>query len=830
MANFTPRNWANGYLVQNTDLIDLEQRIATFAAKAGVDVFDAASQSAMLALSTAEKGDFCFRSDTGETYVLTAEPYSTLGNWKVQPVPSSVEKTANLGTPGHAPSQDQIALRPTAIKTSAYTAQPGEMVLVDASAGPVVVTLPPATATSLPVGVRLTAQSGAYDVRIQCAGSDVFDAAGGVTSATLRFAHTAGVWDPKSGVWATRHSTIVASTVALEHFFPSVRPWRTSLGAAITSGTNQLANVGPYGPWTQADVGKLVLWSNNGGTQFDQAKIASVDGSGIATVTKLDGSAFTANFTVTNQRMQFGTDQVAAINAALTVLAADGCHSREAYLCGHFRGVGSFVFPTGVVLRGAGHWGKAYPQLNTMSYMDKTGTCLQPLAGGNTPSSCFAPNAADTAGRRFWGPGGVHGLVVQGPETIVNGYTVSAGSGMSFTDTSGNPVYVQDGSSFHDLQVMLNYDDGIYMPAPVLPGYFRQVRVIANGRYGLNYDMSGVSADNTQDFSLSAFSGDGNGLFLARIANTNSDAVITITDVKSEAGNLMANPRGSSLVADLGYQKDCILFEECDNSNVAVTGLAHIAGSATGKWGATHAPGAAIVYRSTGTKRPKLTYRAVRTRVYATQTDLSAGPATLRDEVSGVTIPLTTTSGHWPPDAVAPDPDLPTDRERNMPVTSATNTGSMTSGAIRGGLWACTQTATRNKISASVSTGHSGTAPTLCKLAVLEENPSTGVLTIIAVTANDTTMFATADTGGANDGIATTAPYTLLAGKRYCIAQLCVTTGTPPQIRGANVGTAAGAVTPRKSMVLTGQTDFGAIGSTITPSSTPFMPFGAAIT
>lgn len=96
MATFTPRNWANGYLVQNTDLIDLEQRIAAYAAKAGVDVFDAASQGAMLALSTAEKGDFCFRSDTGTTYVLTAEPPSTLANWKVQPVPSSVANATGL--------------------------------------------------------------------------------------------------------------------------------------------------------------------------------------------------------------------------------------------------------------------------------------------------------------------------------------------------------------------------------------------------------------------------------------------------------------------------------------------------------------------------------------------------------------------------------------------------------------------------------------------------------------------------------------------------------------------------------------------------------------
>ena len=90
MGNFSSRNWANGYVVQNTDLIDLEQRIAAFAAKAGVDVFEPKNQAAMLALSTAEKGDLAFRQDTGDTYVLVAEPYSVLSNWKIQPIPDAV--------------------------------------------------------------------------------------------------------------------------------------------------------------------------------------------------------------------------------------------------------------------------------------------------------------------------------------------------------------------------------------------------------------------------------------------------------------------------------------------------------------------------------------------------------------------------------------------------------------------------------------------------------------------------------------------------------------------------------------------------------------------
>lgn len=43
--------------------------------------FTAANQAAMLALSSAVVGDYCVRTDNGNTYVLTALPPATLGNW-----------------------------------------------------------------------------------------------------------------------------------------------------------------------------------------------------------------------------------------------------------------------------------------------------------------------------------------------------------------------------------------------------------------------------------------------------------------------------------------------------------------------------------------------------------------------------------------------------------------------------------------------------------------------------------------------------------------------------------------------------------------------------
>lgn len=46
------------------------------------DTFVVSSQAAMLALSTAEKGDVAVRTDLNKTFILTASPYSTLGNWQ----------------------------------------------------------------------------------------------------------------------------------------------------------------------------------------------------------------------------------------------------------------------------------------------------------------------------------------------------------------------------------------------------------------------------------------------------------------------------------------------------------------------------------------------------------------------------------------------------------------------------------------------------------------------------------------------------------------------------------------------------------------------------
>jgi hypothetical protein len=54
------------------------------------DTFVVSSQAAMLALTTAEKGDVAVRTDLNKTFILTDDPYSTLGNWQELLTPTDV--------------------------------------------------------------------------------------------------------------------------------------------------------------------------------------------------------------------------------------------------------------------------------------------------------------------------------------------------------------------------------------------------------------------------------------------------------------------------------------------------------------------------------------------------------------------------------------------------------------------------------------------------------------------------------------------------------------------------------------------------------------------
>jgi hypothetical protein len=76
-------------------------------------------------------------------------------------------------------------LAPTTVKTSAYTASPGDFVPVDASGGSVTVTLPTAPADKSRLEIKMINTVNSNAVTITAGGSDVFNKAGGNNTVTL---------------------------------------------------------------------------------------------------------------------------------------------------------------------------------------------------------------------------------------------------------------------------------------------------------------------------------------------------------------------------------------------------------------------------------------------------------------------------------------------------------------------------------------------------------------------------------------------------------------------------------------------------------------------
>jgi hypothetical protein len=95
------------------------------------------------------------------------------------------------GSAAAAQAASSQALVPTAVKTSAYTAQPGDLVPVDTTGGTVPITLPNAPADKTRVGVKHVIQGDANAATVSCAGSDVFNKAGGSTSINLALVNQA---------------------------------------------------------------------------------------------------------------------------------------------------------------------------------------------------------------------------------------------------------------------------------------------------------------------------------------------------------------------------------------------------------------------------------------------------------------------------------------------------------------------------------------------------------------------------------------------------------------------------------------------------------------
>lgn len=457
--------------------------------------------------------------------------------------------------------------------------------------------------------------------------------------------------------------------------------WKVAPGGQqMTSGSATVTAT----PFTAADVGKTVLFMYDliSGDTYPQYKwwmttVASVGLGGLAQMST------TAPATATTNVCRYGFDGTTAINAALQEINASSVNPAgwsnpdqpcEVYLGGHFR-MSQLVVPPYVVLRGV-HWTDR-PSGNAWHGGRNSMTVLAQLPGSNKDFVIFGPNAqSDAPGTNFTGPSGFTDFKLLGPEVAVTGIAnATVGNGLAFRTPLGNTIWVIDGFELSHVHSSFFPENGFLFPIGAVPGHFDRLLAVGNGKYGLDYLEGNTSG--TQALHLSNFSGDGNNLGAVRLRNLSRHSAFVITNLKSEAtpgptGTGMLGPNNGYYMGP-GYQKDCIILEECDESPVVVNGVSHIVG------GAYVGPGPAITIKSATTKRPNLTFSGIGVRVLGTGYG-DADPATtvdavtVRDLVADVDIPRTVKSGQWPRQMVS----SLTDRNGNpvaevIPATNATN-------------------------------------------------------------------------------------------------------------------------------------------------------------
>lgn len=97
-----------------------------------------------------------------------------------------------------------VALSQASVQTSAYAATANQIVPCDISGGSFTVTLPnaPAAGALFSAGVVAVSGVGVNTVTLATAGSDVFDKAGGATTAPMTLLHQSLLYEYNSGVWA----------------------------------------------------------------------------------------------------------------------------------------------------------------------------------------------------------------------------------------------------------------------------------------------------------------------------------------------------------------------------------------------------------------------------------------------------------------------------------------------------------------------------------------------------------------------------------------------------------------------------------------------------
>jgi hypothetical protein len=157
-----------------------------------------------------------------------------------------------------APAVSGGALTRTAVKTAAYTASPGELVACDPTGGAFTVTLPNAPADKAQVEVKVVTTTAPNAVTVACAGSDVFNVAGGATTALLSVPGHGALfqYDAAAHIW-----TVLASDTPLAQVVQSINGQKGAVTVPVlTTVTTKTADY-------TASAGEAVPVDASGGTR-----------------------------------------------------------------------------------------------------------------------------------------------------------------------------------------------------------------------------------------------------------------------------------------------------------------------------------------------------------------------------------------------------------------------------------------------------------------------------------------------------------------------------------------------------------------------------------
>jgi hypothetical protein len=180
---------------------------------------------------------------------------------------------------------------------------------------------------------------------------------------------------------------------------------------------------------------------------------------------------------------------------------------------------------------------------------------------------------------------------------------------------------------------------------------------------------------------------------------------------------------------------------------------------------------------------------------------------------------------YTPPSTATPDTNLLTVGEGICRREDVSNkTAALTSGTARFSYFTARKTEAITQLRVISGDTAAGATPTLCKLGVYLVNAD-ATLTQLAVTANDTTLWAATNTAYTRTLLTTV---NKVAGVRYAVGFLVVTTATAPNAMGSEntPQTAEMTIAPRMCSLLTGQTDLQA---SITPANGGTRPYAVLL-